>query len=160
MLSALGGCTAFSESEPAGSVEPQQLTPANGALYPLEIITGGAMGNVVVGNVTQRLQRPVTVAVRDHILYIVDAGRDVLYQYDDISKRMSVLKDLRGIVTGDVPDIYVAADRSYYLADAGGRQVLHFDRDGRLLQTFKDSLNLARPVGSNVYCDYCLVGFT
>ena len=105
------------------------------------------MGNVVVGNVTQRLQRPVTVAVRDHILYIVDAGRDVLYQYDDISKRMSVLKDLRGIVTGDVPDIYVAADRSYYLADAGGRQVLHFDRDGRLLQTFKDSLNLARPVG-------------
>ena len=150
MLSALGGCTAFNGSKPAGSAEPQQLTPANGALYPLETITGGAMGNDFVGNVTQRLQRPVAVAVRDHNLYIVDAGRDVLYLYDDFSKRMSVLKELRGVVTGDVTDIYVAADRSYYLADAGGRQVLHFDRGGRLLQTFKNSLNLARPVGVSV----------
>ena len=108
------------------------------------------MGNDFVGNLNQRLQRPVAVAVRDHNLYIVDAGRDLLYLYDDFSKRMSVLKDLRGVVTGDVPDIYVAADRSYYLADAGGRQVLHFDRSGRLLQTFKDSLNLARPVAVSV----------
>lgn len=148
MLSALGGCTVFSKSNKAevSAAEPRQLTATNAWLYPLETITGGVMGNDFVGNANQRLQRPVAVAVRDHNLYIVDAGREVLYLYDDFSKRMSILKDLRGVVTGDVPDIYVAADRSYYLADADGRRVLHFDRNGRLLQTFKDALNLARPV--------------
>jgi DNA-binding beta-propeller fold protein YncE len=151
-LSLLGGCTAFSDSQkaPSSTAQPQQLTATNAWLYPIETITGGMMGNDFVGNLNQRLQRPVAVAVRDHNLYIVDAGREMLYLYDDFSKRMSVLKDLRGVVTGDVPDIYVAADRSYYLADAGGRRVLHFDRDGKLLQIFKDSLNLARPVAVSV----------
>ena len=151
-LSLLGGCTAFSGSQkaPSSTAQPQQLTATNAWLYPIETITGGMMGNDFVGNLNQRLQRPVAVAVRDHNLYIVDAGREMLYLYDDFSKRMSVLKDLRGVVTGDVPDIYVAADRSYYLADAGGRRVLHFDRDGKLLQIFKDSLNLARPVAVSV----------
>ena len=151
-LSVLGGCTAFSTSQKAqtSAVQPQQLTTTNAWLYPMETITGGMMGNDFVGNLDQRLQRPVAVAVRDHNLYIVDAGRELLYLYDDFSKRMTVLKDLRGVVTGDVPDIYVAADRSYYLADAGGRRVLHFDRSGQLLQSFKDSLNLARPVAVSV----------
>lgn len=151
-LSALGGCTAFSRSQPAApsATAPQQLTATNDWLYPLETITGGVMGNDFVGNADQRLQRPVAVAVRDHNVYIVDAGRDLLYLYDDLSKRMSVLKDLRGAVSGEVTDIYVAADRSYYLADADGRQVLHFDRNGQLLQTFKDALNLARPVAVSV----------
>jgi len=151
-LSLLGGCTAFSGSQkaPSSAARPQQLSANNAWLYPTETITGGMMGNDYVGNLNQRLQRPVAVAVRDHNLYIVDAGRELLYLYDDFSKRMSILKDLRGVVAGDVPDIYVAADRSYYLADAGGRRVLHFDRNGRLLQTFKDSLNLARPVAVSV----------
>jgi DNA-binding beta-propeller fold protein YncE len=151
-VSVLGGCTASvrSQKADASAAAPQQLTATNAWLYPLETISGGMTGNDFVGNVDQRLQRPVAVAVRDHNLYIVDAGRDLLYLYDDLSKRLSVLKDLRGVVTGDVPDIYVAADRSYYLADAGGRQVLHFDRGGRLLKTFKDPLNLARPVAVSV----------
>ena len=151
-LSALGGCTAFGQSKKAETpaAEPQQLTPTNAWLYPLETITGGLMGNDFAGNVKQRLQRPVAVAVRDHDVYIVDAGAERLYRFDDFTKRMTEVKDLRGVVTGDVPDIYVAADRSYYLADAGGRRVLHFDRNGRLVQTFKDSLNLARPVAVSV----------
>jgi DNA-binding beta-propeller fold protein YncE len=152
VLSALGGCTAFGQAKKAeiSAAGPQQLTPTNAWLYPLETITGGLMGNDFAGNVKQRLQRPVAVAVRDHDVYIVDAGAEKLYRYDDFNKRMTELKDLRSVVTGDVPDIYVAADRSYYLADAGGRQVLHFDRDGRLVQTFKDTLNLARPVAVSV----------
>jgi DNA-binding beta-propeller fold protein YncE len=152
LLSVLGGCTAFVPSKPASpsAAAPQQLTPTNAWLYPLETITGGLVGNDFVGNANQHLKRPVAVAVRDHQLYIVDAGAEMLYLYDDLTKRMSILKDLRGVVSGEVPDIYVAADRSYYLADADGHQVLRFDRYGQLVQTFKDSLNLARPVAVSV----------
>ena len=153
MVSAMGGCTAFSssaEKADASSAGPKQLTVTSPWLYPLETISGGLTGNSFAGNAFQRLQRPVAVAVRDHQLYIVDAGQEMLYLYDDVTKRMSILKDLRGVVSGDVPDIYVAADRSYYLADAGGRRVLHFDRNGQLMQTFQDTLNLARPVAVSV----------
>jgi hypothetical protein len=154
VLSALSGCTAFSEAPgaapAAASAAPAPLTPANAWLYPLETITGGLMGNSIVGNENHRLQRPVAVAVRDQSLYIVDADQNMLFLYDNFTKRMSVLKDLRGVAAGDVADIYVAADRSYYLADSMGSRVLHFDRNGRLVQTFKDALNLARPVAVSV----------
>lgn len=154
VLSVLNGCTAFSESPGAGtaatSAAPAQLTSTNAWLYPLETITGGLMGNSIVGNENHRLQRPVAVAVRDQSLYIVDADQNMLFLYDTFSKRMSVLKDLRGVAAGDVADIYVAADRSYYLADSMGSRVLHFDRNGRLVQTFKDPLNMARPVAVSV----------
>lgn len=150
LLSALGGCAFYGKSLKEASSEPKQLTPTSSWLYPLEIITGGSMGNAVVGNEHHRLQRPVAVAVRDHDLYIVDADQELLFLYDTLSGRMSVLKELRGVVTGEVADIYVAADRSFYLADSAGRRVLRFDRNGRLVQTFQDALNLSRPVAISV----------
>jgi DNA-binding beta-propeller fold protein YncE len=177
LMSAFSGCASFSDTPPAGatsSPEPAQLTPSNPWLYPLETITGGFMGNAIVGNELHRLQRPVAVAVRDHDLYIVDADQEMLFLYDTITRRMSVLKDLRGLATAgpkpfmsvhpgvsvqnevqggraiDVTDVYVSGDHSYYIADAFGRRVLHFDRDGQLLQTFQDPLNLGRPVAINV----------
>ena len=152
IVSAIGGCTAFSGVQVTDTTAAAQRNSkaTNSWLYPLETITGGWMGNDYVGNAKRRLQRPVVVAVRDHDIYIVDAGQELLYLYDDFTKRMSVIKDLRGAVTGEVSDLYVASDRSYYVADADGHQVLHFDRNGHLLQTYKDALNLARPVAVSV----------
>lgn len=155
LLSALSGCTSIADLTRAGpaasaSAEPTPLSAANPWLYPLESISGGSMGNAIVGNAPQRLKRPVAVAVRDHDLYIVDADQELLYLYDTFTRRMSVLKELRGVVAGEVADIYVAGDRSYYLADSFGHRVLHFDRSGRLVQTFQDALNLSRPVAISV----------
>ena len=101
LLSVLGGCASLSDTPPAGhaSAEPTPLSPSNPWLYPLETITGGFMGNAMVGNGETRLQRPVAVAVRDHYLYVVDADQELLYEYDTVSRRMSVLKDLRGLAT-------------------------------------------------------------
>ncbi len=153
-LSVLSGCASLSdapkEGATAASAEPKQIAAGNSWLYPLQTITGGAMGNAVVGNEHRRLRRPVAVAVRDHDLYIADADSEVLFLYDAISGRMSLLKDLRGVVSGDVADIYVGGDHSYYLVDSIGRRVLRFDRGGRLLQTFQDALNLSRPVAVSV----------
>ena len=181
MLSVLSGCASFSDSPPkdgtpeaANAAPKQQLTPANAWLYPLETINGGLMGNSIVGNELQRLQRPTVLAARDHDLYIVDADQELLYQYDTITRRMTVLKDLRAAMTAgpkpfmsihpgvsvehelqggralDITDIYVAGDHSYYLADGFGHRVLHFDHSGRLLAIIQDSLNLDRPVAISV----------
>lgn len=155
LLAAFSGCAVVGESRKTeaaapGVAEPKQITGTSPWLYPLETITGGFVGNAVVGIDQQRLQRPVAVAVRDHDLYIVDAGQELLFLYDTFTRRLRVLKELRGVVTGDVSDIYVAGDRSFYLADSIGRRVLHFDRGGRLIQTFKDPLNLGRPVAISV----------
>jgi len=177
--SAFSGCASFSDTPPAGTaapgiVEPTPLIPANPWLYPLETITGGYMGNTIVGNAYHRLQRPVAVAARDHDLYIVDADQELLFLYDTLSRRMTVIKDLRGMATAgprpfmsitpgtsiqnelqagkaiDVTDIYVAGDRSYYIADGFGRRVLQFDRSGHLIQIYQDPLNLDRPVAISV----------
>jgi hypothetical protein len=175
LLSAFGGCASFSDTPPAGAAAvPTPLTPENPWLYPLEIVGGGYNGNAFIGNVETRLRRPTAVAERDHDLYIVDADQEALYQYDTITRRMSVLKDLRAMATAgpkpfmsvtpgvnvldelqggeaiDITAIYVAGDHSYYLADGFGRRVLHFSHDGQLLQTFHDALNLGRPVAINV----------
>lgn len=176
LLSALGGCASLSDTPPPGAAaaEATPLSPSNPWLYPLETITGGFMGNAVVGNPLVRLQRPTAVAERDHNLYIIDADQELLYEYDTLSRRLTVLKDLRALATAgprpfmsvtpgvrpenqlqggeeiEITDVYVAGDHSYYLADGYGRRVLHYSHEGELLATFQDALNLGRPVAIDV----------
>jgi hypothetical protein len=66
--------------------------------------------------------------------------------YERAFDRLSILKDLRSVVTGEVTDIFIAQDLSYYLADADARRVLHFDRYGHMIRVFEDNINLGRPV--------------
>lgn len=112
------------------------------------VIDGGVVeGNRYTGLEYTRLQRPVAIAVRGQWLYIVDAGLAKLFRYDLAMNRLSVLKDLRDIVSGDVDDIYVTSDFHYYLTDSNGGRVLHFDPDGRLVETLQDALNIRHPLG-------------
>jgi len=112
-----------------------------------ESIDGGVIaGNLVTGLEYLRLMRPVAVAVRGPNVYIVDDGLNKLLLYNRDSGSFQVLKDLRKIVSGAVTDIYVSHDLSYYLADADGRRVLHFNPQGELVQVFEDAINLGRPV--------------
>lgn len=112
-----------------------------------ENIDGGVIaGNVVTGLDYLRLMRPVAVAVRGPNIYIVDDGLSKLLLYNRDSGSFRVLKDLRKIVSGTVSDIYVSRDLSFYLADFDGGRVLHFSRQGDLIQVFEDTINLGRPV--------------
>jgi len=171
MLAAgLGGCAFVGGHLPKGAA----AGPSNRWLYPVETIDGGLTGNAVVGNPVTQLARPIAVAERDHELYIVDANEELLYRYDTVSHRMTVVKDLRAIATAgprpfmsvnpgtrpeneiqggkaiDITAVYVARDHSYYLADGLGHRVLHFTPGGRLIQAYKDALNLGRPVAIDV----------
>ncbi len=112
-----------------------------------ETIGGGKIGNFITGGNDARLERPVAVAVRGDFVYIVDAGQELVVRYDRISGKLSTLVDLKGVAKGEISDIYVAPDLSFYLTDTVGRQVLYFDKKGSLRQTFRNLLNLVYPVG-------------
>ncbi len=152
----------------AGAATPSAAAgQAGGSLFYMESITGGAVGNRIFGTgelrdiaigdteglvqVTDfRFRRPVAVAARDHDLYVVDADREEVLLYDRFSARVQSVLQLRGLVAGDVADIYVGPDRSIYLADTLGSRVLQFNRNGKLVRTYEDRLNLARPVAVSV----------
>lgn len=133
----------------ANAPEPVLPTPGEPStirVFDWEIIDGAPWGNVFTGVAQQQFVRPVAIAVRSEYLYVVDAGSDALYRYDLASRRIEQLLDLRTEVTGEVADLYVDKDFSFYLTDTEAARVLYFDRHGRLLQVFRNHFNLARPV--------------
>ncbi len=111
-----------------------------------ELIVGGETGNRFLGEVEIRFQRPVALAVRGDAIYVVDAGLDAVLLYDRVSRRIEVISDLKGVTVGEVTDIFVAPDLSFYITDPQGSQVLHLDHDGDLLQRFRHYRNMVEPV--------------
>lgn len=132
---------------------PGADAPASGPIW--RVIDGGLrirsvlpgqIGDMLTGPIQVRFTRPVAVAARGHLLYIVDGGDQRLYRYDTDIDRLTVLKELRDLIGGEVSDIYVTPELEYYLADADGGRVLHFDRDNTLVRVFQDDINIGRPV--------------
>ena len=127
--------------------QPPTVAPLTVTMSEWAVITGGVEGDRYTGIAPVNLVRPVAVAARGNDVYIVDAGTDRLYHFDNATGDLSILKDLREVVSGEVTDIFVTPDRSYYLIDADAGRVLHFDRQGDLIRVFQDPINLGRPVG-------------
>lgn len=151
----LAGCASFMGSQHSpqeAQSNIQTSVPAGGSVSPIlwEEIDGGNVGNAIIGVDHVRFMRPVAVAARGNFIYVVDAGANLLYRYARDFGKLTVLKDLKTIVTGEVRDLYVDGDLSFYITDTDGGRVLHFDRDGNLVQVFKDDINLARPVSVTV----------
>jgi hypothetical protein len=95
--------------------------------------------------------QPVAVGGINNFLYVVDAGARVVFRYDLVSKEIEPIGDVGIQFQGAPGNIFVTKDRSFYIVDSVGKQVFHFSEDGLLLNTFKDPLNLSRPM--DVYVD-------
>lgn len=119
-------------------------------LLPLEIIRGGPQGNALTGVRYAQFIRPVAVAARGNDVFVIDAGQELLFKYNRIMRSIDVVMNLRGVLVGEASDIYVARDLSFYIADPMGSRVLQFDRHGRLIRTYSNTMNLARPVAVSV----------
>lgn len=149
VLSEMGGKTA-----PPPLIEPPAppvAAPVTPMFIPVqvvewEVISGAPAGNLLAGRGMTRFMRPVAVAARDDYVYVVDADMDAVLRYDRATHRLETLLDLKAVSAGEVADIFVDKDLSFYLADTRGAQVLHYDRGGRLLRTYRNHFNLARPV--------------
>lgn len=86
---------------------------------------------------------PTAVAARGNYVYVVDGGRRQIFLYDLAQQTMTPFAEYSA---GAVSGITVAPDMSLYVADIYAQQVLHFSVDGRLLRTFGNDMEVARPV--------------
>lgn len=86
---------------------------------------------------------PTAVTARGNHVYVVDGGRRQIFLYDFAQQTM---RPFAQYSAGAVSGIAVAPDMSLYVADINARQVLHFSVAGRLLRTFGNNLEVARPV--------------
>lgn len=123
----------------------------DGVLQYWEAITGGQMAgsaalNWIVGDRHVKFVRPVAVCVQGDLVYIVDMGLHSVFRYHRVTREVERVLDILDVVSGDVADIFVTRDLSFYLTDTYGSRVLRFDHNGRLQQVYKNRLNLVRPV--------------
>ncbi len=95
-----------------------------------------------------RLERPVTVAAGDNYVYLFDAGPNLFYRFDSSQKSLQELSGISNALKGVPSGITVAPDRSLYVADPAGRQVIHGSFDGQVLRTLNDASNVASPVAT------------
>ena len=93
-----------------------------------------------------RLERPVAVGGVDNYLYIVDAGLRIVFLYDLVTNEIEPIGNVGSQFEGDPSGIYVARDRTFYVADPVGKRVFQFDTQGNVLKVFQDLANLSRPM--------------
>jgi sugar lactone lactonase YvrE len=111
----------------------------------------GQLSRLVIGEADEiKFQEPVAVGGVDGMLYIVDAGPKVVYKYDLVTNEIVPVEEIETHFAGSPGNIYVAKDRSFYIVDSIGQQVMHFSEHGELLTTFQDLANLSRPMDVTV----------
>lgn len=150
----LQGCALTREDiarfAPPPEPAPPQIVAQTGPGEIWQVLDSAASGSgdyqLLTGVITTQLLQPVAVAARGHLVYIVDVGHQQLFRYDRRLDRLSVLKDLKGVLHGSAADIHLNRDLSFYLADTDGARVLHFDADGQLLRIIEDRINIGRPM--------------
>lgn len=90
-----------------------------------------------------QLMRPTAVSAVHGDVYLVDAGLRRIFRYDRAQQSLTAFSDLPA---DDAMGLYAAPDMTVFVTDPNRRRVLQFSREGRLLRTFSDSLNLSRPL--------------
>jgi len=133
---------------------------------------------MIAGDDLQTLQRPVAIDVRGDTMIIADSGyisqhrgmsvlpmndsladaglrmedkgSSAIYRYNFKTKRIKQLWGAGEYVVGDVSDVYLASDFSFYVTDIDGRRALHFSPNGSLLKIYKHPPNIFRPIAITV----------
>lgn len=107
----------------------------------------GQLERMAIGNEDEiKFVEPVAVGGVEGLLYIVDAAAKTVYRYDLVVNQIEPIPDIAVNLKGPPGNIYVARDRSFYIVDSIGKQVLHFSDQGKLITRYQDLANLSRPI--------------
>lgn len=126
-------CSAVSSAESGAARAPALLTTLSGG--PLRSAASPAY---------VRLVSPAAVAARGPDVYVADAGLRRVLRWD---RSRSDWTPLDGVYRTDLSDLSAGADLSLYVSYTDSRQVVRYDREGRQVQVFRNTANLARPIG-------------
>ena len=86
---------------------------------------------------------PVAAAILGNDLYIADSGAGKVFRFDVTLDVMTVVQPAPAALG---TRLAVGSDFSLYVLDPPRRRVLRLGRNGQLLATFADDLNLSRPI--------------
>ncbi len=142
--------TVVEEVPEGGELLPLPVMETPLTVYDWSVISGGMVGNKLTGVAESAFKRPVAVAARSGYVFIVDEGLDAVLRYEQATGQLSSVLDLKAAVKGEVADIYVDKDFTFYLTDTDGSRVLRYDRSGRLMQVYSNRFNLTKPVAVRV----------
>ncbi|MFV2055979.1 MAG: hypothetical protein ACC707_05890 [Thiohalomonadales bacterium] len=107
----------------------------------------GSLTRFLIGNADEfSFRRPVAVAGTGDYLFIVDAGDRVVFKYNIKKNKLKAIGNVGVQFVGDLGNIFVAKDQSFYMVDSDGKQVFHFSASGDVLNVFSDPANLSRPI--------------
>lgn len=107
----------------------------------------GELARMAIGNEDEiKLVEPIAVGGIEGLLYIVDAATKTVYRYDLVVNQIEPIPDFATNLQGPPGKIYVAKDRSFYIVDSIGKQVLHISEQGKVITRYQDLANLSRPI--------------
>lgn len=137
------GCAGERVDGPPGSVDSALLSP-------WRTLTGGYLGSPVAGSglparptgMYVRWVNTGAIALRGQELLVADAASSRLWRVDAVSNTVS---GLAGVPVSPVTALALGPDLSAWVLDPPSGHVLRFDRDGRLLQTFRTGPSLPTP---------------
>ncbi len=87
---------------------------------------------------------PKAIAAHANELFIFDAGHGTIFRFD---QTRNVLHSFARLPASNAEvDLYVDTDLSVYVADSHGREVRQYDRQGNLMQRYRNTQNLPQPV--------------
>jgi len=113
--------------------------------------TLGAFQKLLVGDVdTITLEKPVGVSGYGKYLYVVDGEKRIVVQINTETLYFKVFPNIGSYFSGSPGKIFVDSDLSFYIADAIGKRVVKFDKDGNMAATYKEPSNLSRPIDVQV----------
>ncbi len=106
------------------------------------------------------IQRPVGVAVRDGVVYALDAQLVLIHRIDIASQALdAIVPEGRGRMRLPM-DLHISRDGLAYVADRGRKQVLVFDRSWQLLRELGPWSEPSAPVAAATWQDRVFVADT
>ncbi len=153
----LAGCATAPREAPAiftrGAADASPASSSPLMLTPMLSLTGARLAAAADRTGTPspqagalgftRFIRPLALAARGGEVVIFDAGAGTAYRFDPAQNLMTAI---RSVPVPAGTQLAMGADYSLYVIDQPGRRVLRVGRNGQVIASYSDAVNLQRPV--------------
>lgn len=143
-----------SEMEEEVPAESEEGAPKQAELPPIEYlyeIKGGrdaladGVPSWLTGDRFMNFVTPVAFSFYEGDIYILDAGRHVLFRYDHETASLYSKMNLKNYLLGEPSSLTFDSKGYYFVTEPQSSRVLKFNPSDKLVGVYKDKANLSRP---------------